>query len=73
MQAIKLTGKTQKGKNRVRELGSDWEIVAGPAPVICLQNKPGLLIQPKNNSVKARWIFAENDPDFSWTISQGEV
>jgi len=61
-----LIGKTQKGKNRVRELGSEWFLVRKSARVL-FDSRPGpwWLVQPVNGSEeKSRWIHSKEDKDF---------
>jgi hypothetical protein len=61
---MKLLGKSQKGKNRIRELGGDWELIEKREVVKFSSEKGWLLIMPKSNPEKIRWIRAHNDPDF---------
>lgn len=56
-----LRGKTLKGKNRIREHGTHWEIVDIANGVSCLNGSPGFLIQTLDD---LRWIKQENDQDF---------
>ena len=37
---IKLTGKTNHGKNRVREHGDLWEVLEVPTGVLSMTHKP---------------------------------
>ena len=54
-----LTGKTNHGKNRVREHGSKWEVMDHTSP-----------LQPNKLSVRStltwdtRWVHPINDRDF---------
>jgi len=60
---IKLTGKTNHGKNRIREHGDLWEVLELPTGVIKMSHKPKL---PPIKSVKTgeeRWL---DDVNFSW-------
>lgn len=62
---LRLKGKTQKGKNRVRELGNEWELVERRDSVLFSQEKgPWLLVVPVSNPEKPRWIHENNDVDF---------
>jgi len=66
---IKLQGISQKGKNRVREHGSDWHVLAETSTVLFSPNKAGpwLFVAPigKGQDDKAsRWVHATNDSDF---------
>ena len=63
---LKLAGKSQKGKNRIREQGELWELIKQVDRVqFSNQAGPWLLIQSKSNSKHERWIHAETDTDFS--------
>lgn len=54
-----LKGKSQKGKNRIRELGAEWALIReGTGGALLLQ--PASTINPE----KSRWILKKNDPDF---------
>ena len=60
---IKLTGKTNHGKNRIREHGDLWEVLELPTGVISMTPKPQF---PPIKSVKTgeeRWL---DDVNFSW-------
>lgn len=63
-QIIKLRGKTQKGKNRIRELGEEWVIVLLRNRVLFSNELNWMLIQPVLNPEKSRWIKQQNDNDF---------
>lgn len=65
---IQLSGITQKGKNRIRDNGSNWIVLAETDKII-FSSEPGpwLFIAPegKNQDHKScRWIRTENDNDF---------
>ena len=60
---IKLTGKTNHGRNRIREHGDLWEVLEVPTGVIKMSHKPPF---PPIKSVKTgaeRWL---DDQNFSW-------
>ena len=60
---IKLTGKTNHGRNRIREHGDLWEVLEVPTGVIKMSHKPPF---PPIKSVKTgaeRWL---DDVNFSW-------
>lgn len=66
---IRLKGKTQKGKNRVREHGDEWVVLAVTDTVLFQPSKKGpwLFLSPlgKNQDDKAsRWVKLEDDHDF---------
>lgn len=65
---IRLIPKTLKGKNRIREAGTDiWEvhIECGQFNFInCFLIAPKDLY--KKREEKMRWVAHENDPDFDW-------
>ncbi len=68
MRKLFLIGKTQKGKNRIREHGSIW-VVLNRTDKVLFEPKPGpwLFIAPpgKNHLDKAsRWVHETSDPDF---------
>ena len=61
-----LKGKTQKGKNRVRELGSQWTLVRSTDSVAFSQESgPWWLVKPVNGFERdSRWIRNTKDKDF---------
>ena len=66
---IKLKGITQKGKNRIRENGDEWNVFAETDRVLFAPNQTGqwLFIAPigKDHDHKAsRWINGLGDLDF---------
>ncbi len=66
---IRLKGKTQKGKNRVREHGEMWVVFAECETVLFAPSKKGpwLFLSPlgKNQDDKAsRWVKSTDDVDF---------
>lgn len=66
---IQLKGITQKGKNRVREHGDRWVVLAETDRVVFAPNNPGpwLFVAPvgKGQEDKAsRWVRASDDLDF---------
>lgn len=62
---MKLSGKTQKGKNRIRELGDEWDLER-TADSVLFDFRPGPwgLVAPKTNRDKSRWIHLTHDHDF---------
>lgn len=60
-----LKGKTLKGKNRIRELGSEWELVT-TANNVLFESRPGpwLCVCPKGNPSQGRWVHATHDDNF---------
>jgi hypothetical protein len=66
---VVLTAKTHKGKNKIKNHGNKWIIRRFQERVMCLNNKPGILLQHIANPNHLRWIEKSNDPDFS--ISAG--
>lgn len=61
-----LKGKTQKGKNRIRENGAEWILIRAKDRVI-FSNKPGpwWLIEPiTNHRENSRWVHSTDDIDF---------
>lgn len=70
-----LVGKTLKGKNRVRNIGSEWTVIAHTDRVLFSPGKVGnwLHIEPVNSSSVdrdrlSRWVNLDDDPDFTVTI-----
>jgi len=67
---LTLVGRTLKGKNKIREAGSDeWVVLQVESSVMCLKGNAGLLVAPVTGAGdilrnKARWICADNDLDF---------
>lgn len=61
-----LKGKTQKGKNRIRELGSRWTLLR-TEPSVLFSSEPGpwWLVAPAGGpEEKSRWVHPERDRDF---------
>lgn len=61
---LRLSGKTQKGKNRIRELGPLWKVREHRDGVPCIGGGRGIAIEPLSDPSKWRWISEGNDPDF---------
>jgi hypothetical protein len=60
-----LEGITQKGRNRVNELGSEWQLVRVADSVqFNPERGPWLLVQPPGRPDKSRWVHHRHDPDF---------
>jgi hypothetical protein len=65
---IKLSGISQKGKNRIREHGDHWVVLAETDKIL-FNPEPGpwIFTSPVGrgqNDKASRWIRANNDPDF---------
>lgn len=62
-----LVGKTLRGKNRIRELGSEWILIRKSAQVL-FDKRPGpwWLVAPVGHDAdeKSRWIHSTHDVDF---------
>jgi hypothetical protein len=72
---MKLRGKTHKGKNRIRELGSEWFLIRKSARVL-FDSRSGSwwLIQPVGASEeKSRWIHSTADKDFEVVWNEPHV
>ncbi len=74
--SIQLKGISQKGKNRVRDHGGQWTVLAETERVLFKPDTAGpwLFISPigEGQDHKAsRWIRANGDADFSITILNG--
>lgn len=67
-----LNGKTRKGQNRVRELGTQWRLLRTEATVAFSQDRgPWGLIEPLTNPDKWRWVNLQSDRDFGVTALTG--
>lgn len=67
---ITLKGISQKGKNRVREHGETWAVLAETDRIVFSPSKAGpwLFIAPPGKDMHdkaSRWVHATADPDFS--------
>lgn len=70
---IRIHGISQKGKNRVRENGDEWVVLAETDHVLFAPNQPGpwLFIAPQGQDQHGsgtRWVRAVGDQDFSITL-----
>ena len=70
---IRLKGKTMKGKNRIREHGEMWNVLAETDTVLFAPGSKGpwLFAAPvgKNqNDKSSRWIKSVNDLDFDIVV-----
>ena len=66
---IRLRGISQKGKNRVREQGEQWTVLAETDRVLFAPDEPGhwLFISPEGQGQDhkaSRWVRASDDKDF---------
>lgn len=66
---IQLKGLSQMGKNRVRDHGDRWTVLAETDRVLFSPNNPGpwLFVCPLGlgqNNKASRWVRAHNDQDF---------
>ena len=73
---LKLTGKTQKGKNRIREQGDRWIVLAETDKVLFAPYVAGpwIFISPEGKDQTdnaARWIRAVDDLDFDMAVVGG--
>ena len=67
---VQLKGVTAKGKNRVREHGDRWTVLAETDRVLFAPGKPGpwLFVAPPGkgqNDKASRWIRASEDENFT--------
>lgn len=76
---IRLKGKSQKGKNRIREHGDRWTVLAECNRVLFAPNVTGpwLFVSPNpsgpgmgQDDKASRWIRATDDADFDM-VDQG--
>ena len=70
---VKLTGLSQRGKNRVREQGDRWTVLAETDHILFAPNDSGpwLFVAPlgKGQDDKAsRWVRAAGDKDFTVVV-----
>jgi hypothetical protein len=63
MSTIELTGKTKKGKDRIKQFGK-WWVIAEIVPISSSQINKDWFIVPVLNKEGSRWINSTNDPDF---------
>ena len=66
---LRLTAKSHHGKNRLKEAGTNvWLIQQMESCVVCLNGKPGFLIQPEvaDGEKLRRWVAIQNDKDFEY-------
>jgi hypothetical protein len=83
---IQLKGLTQRGRNRIREHGDRWMVLADPAVRANVTVDPSggidfndgggpqLFITPvggDQNHPASRWILLKNDPNFSYSLVGG--
>jgi hypothetical protein len=66
---VRLTGVSQKGKNRVRENGSVWQVLAETDVILFAPDKTGpwLFVAPPGKTMhdkSSRWVHLREDPDF---------
>ena len=66
---IKVTGVSQKGKNRIRQHGDIWVVLAETDRVLFSPSQPGpwLFIAPPGmgqTDAPSRWMHLHNDPTF---------
>lgn len=67
---IQLKGLSPRGKNRIRENGSVWQVLAETDKILFSPEKPGpwLFIAPPGKTAmdkSGRWVHLTDDPDFS--------
>ena len=73
---IVLKGITAKGKNRVREHGDRWTVLAETDHVLFAPSRPGhwLFVAPKGkgqNDKASRWVQSVGDENFTVSIDGG--
>ncbi len=62
---IFLSGKSLKGKNRIKEQGSEFELIRTEDNVLfSSMSGPWLLLQSVKSPDKIRWVHLINDPHF---------
>lgn len=70
---VQLKGLSQKGKNRVRENGDRWTVLAETNRVLFAPGKEGpwLFITPMGSTQDdkaSRWVRADGDTDFNIVV-----
>ena len=66
-----LTGKTQKGKNRVRENGKEWVVKKTVNRVLFDSRQgPWFMVVPVNAPGNGRWVHLTDDKDFSLELRE---
>lgn len=69
MNLIRLKGLSQKGKNRIRELGSEWIVHTQVDRVLFNPELgPWLMVSPVGTDMdhkSSRWVHATQDKDFT--------
>lgn len=62
---VRLTGKTKKGKDRVRMHGRVWLVIPN-------DNKPGFLFIKSMDGNDFRWVKPVDDPNFNVELNWEE-
>ena len=73
---VQLKGISQKGKNRVRDHGDRWTVLAETDHVLFAPSShgPWLFLAPLGlgqNDKASRWVRASNDADFTVIVLAG--
>lgn len=74
---IILSGKTQKGRNRIREWGNRWWAVGGIVTRVFFPNPgigPWVMIRSTRDGdgLSSRWLALGDDLDFSIKLEDGK-
>ena len=68
MKIVTLVGKSQHGKNRVFEQGSDWQRIGEVSTIFTTKHRgrqgPFVLLRAMDNKENVRWVSLTDDPDF---------
>lgn len=71
MHLTKLTGKSLKGKNRVRERGEIWEVLRVTDKVLfSAEPGPWLLLQSTDAKKSLQWVHSTADQDFDLKLGK---
>jgi hypothetical protein len=63
---MRLTPKTQKGRNRIREIGTDRCFVVTRAADLPIGRGPWIFVHfERTDDRHDRWVHAKNDTDFA--------
>jgi hypothetical protein len=74
VETVTLTGKTNKGKQRVREFGKSWRVwIRWDHVLFSSEPGPWLMVSPlgsTQDSLATRWVNENNDVDFVVTFNK---
>lgn len=72
-QEVTLKGKSQKGKQRVKQHGSQWIAEGETESVLFPTKAPGPFVFVRSSDGQDfRWVSTRDDPDFELTFNSDE-